>query len=300
MRVRDFRMVAALGVALIAGSVHAGEAPATGVSQTSRPSPTAAPPLTAATPPQAPATKLREPDVIYVPTPQNVVDAMLKMANVTAKDVVYDLGSGDGRIPITAAEKYGARGVGIDINPERIKEANANLAKSKAGDKVRFLNQDLFETDLSPATVITLYLLPALNMKLRPQLLSMRPGTRIVSHSFSMEDWEADEISTLDGRRAYFWIVPANVMGSWSLDAGGQRHDMTLEQTFQKASGTLALGPIHAGLRDVKLRGTAISFSYVDQNKVRRDFTGRVNGGKMEGSFRDEKGAEGKWTATKK
>ena len=113
MWVRDFRMVAALGVALIAGSVHAGEAPATGVSQTSRPSPTAAPPLTAATPPQAPATKLREPDVIYVPTPQNVVDAMLKMANVTAKDVVYDLGSGDGRIPITAAEKYGARGVGM-------------------------------------------------------------------------------------------------------------------------------------------------------------------------------------------
>jgi hypothetical protein len=137
-------------------------------------------------------------------------------------------------------------------------------------------------------------------MKLRPQILSMRPGTRIASHSFSMEDWEADEISTLDGRRAYFWVVPANVMGNWNLDAGGQRLEVTLEQTFQKVSGTLALGPIHAGLRDVKLRGTAISFAYVDQNRVRRDFTGRVSGARMEGSFRDEKGAEGKWSATKK
>jgi hypothetical protein len=137
-------------------------------------------------------------------------------------------------------------------------------------------------------------------MKLRPQLLSMRPGTRVVSHSFSMEDWEADEISTLDGRRAYFWLVPANVMGSWSVDAGGQKIEMALEQTFQKVSGTVSLGAIHAGLRDARLRGANISFAYLDQNAARRDFSGRVTGGKMEGSFRDEKGAEGKWSATKK
>jgi SAM-dependent methyltransferase len=206
MRVRDFSMVAALGVALIAGSAYAGQSSA-GAPQTSRAA-MAAPPLTAATPSQAPATKLREPDVIYVPTPQNVVDAMLKMANVTAKDVVYDLGSGDGRIPITAAEKYGASGVGIDINPERIKEANANLAKSKAGDKVRFLNQDLFETDLSPATVITLYLLPSLNQKLIPKLKQLKPGTRIVSHSFDMgTDWPPEKTEDVQGRMIYYWTI---------------------------------------------------------------------------------------------
>src|SRR5918993_4227958 len=134
---------------------------------------------------QAGAT-LRNPDVIYVPTPPEVVDAMLALAKVSAKDVVYDLGSGDGRIPIAAAEKYGARAVGIDINPERIKEANANLAKSKVRDKVQFLNQDLFETDISEATVVTLYLLESLNIKLIPKLKALKPGTRIVSHSFSM------------------------------------------------------------------------------------------------------------------
>jgi Methyltransferase domain len=243
-------------------------------------------------------------DVIWVPTPDDVVERMLVMAQVTPNDLVWDLGAGDGKIAIMAAKKFGARAVGIEYNADMVKHANENAQKAgvagTGAGKAVIRHGDIFATDFTQATVIALYLLPALNMKLRPQLLSMRPGTRVVSHSFSMEDWEADEISTLDGRRAYFWIVPANVMGNWNLDAGGQHLDMTLEQTFQKVSGTFALGPIHAGLRDVKLRGTAISFSYVDQNRVRRDFTGRVSGAKMEGSFRDEKGAEGKWTATKK
>jgi Methyltransferase domain len=243
-------------------------------------------------------------DVIWVPTPDDVVERMLIMAQVTPNDFVWDLGAGDGKIAIMAAKKFGARAIGIEYNPDMVKHANENAQQAGVAGtgqgKATIRHGDIFATDFTQATVVTLYLLPALNMKLRPQLLSMRPGTRIVSHSFSMEDWEADEISTLDGRRAYFWIVPANVMGGWNLDAGGQRNEMALEQTFQKVSGTLALGPIHAGLRDLKLRGTAISFSYVDQNKVRRDFTGRVNGARMEGTFRDEKGAEGKWTATKK
>ena len=243
-------------------------------------------------------------DVIWVPTPDDVVERMLVMAQVTPNDLVRDLGAGDGKIAIMAAKKFGARAVGIEYNADMVKHANENAQKAgvagTGAGKAVIRHGDIFASDFTQATVITLYLLPALNMKLRPQLLSMRPGTRVVSHSFSMEDWEADEISTLDGRRAYFWIVPANVMGNWNLDAGGQHLDMTLEQTFQKVSGTFALGPIHAGLRDVKLRGTAISFSYVDQNRVRRDFTGRVSGAKMEGSFHDEKGAEGKWTATKK
>lgn len=152
--------------------------------------------------------KLRDPDVIYVPTPQEVVDAMLAMASVTSKDVVYDLGSGDGRIPITAAQKHGARGVGIDINPERIKEANENLAKAKVGDKVKFLNQDLFETDLKEATVITLYLLPSLNVKLMPTLKKLKPGTRIVSHSFDMgSEWPPEKTQDVNGRTIYYWTI---------------------------------------------------------------------------------------------
>ena len=151
---------------------------------------------------------LRQPDVIYVPTPQEVVEAMLQIATVTAKDVVYDLGSGDGRIPITAAQKYGATAIGIDINPERIKEANDNLAKANVGDKVKFLNQDLFETDLTPATVITLYLLPALNVKLMPALKKLKPGTRIVSHSFDMGSaWPPDKSEDVNGRKIHYWVV---------------------------------------------------------------------------------------------
>jgi SAM-dependent methyltransferase len=151
---------------------------------------------------------LRDPDVVYVPTPQEVVDAMLELAKVSAADVVYDLGSGDGRIPITAAKRYGARGVGIDINPIRVEEAKQNLAVAGVGDKVRFLHQDLFETDLRPATVITLYLLPSLNAKLMPTLQKLKPGTRIVSHSFGMPpEWPPDETRVVGGKTILLWIV---------------------------------------------------------------------------------------------
>ena len=151
----------------------------------------------------------RTPDVPYVPTPQDVVDAMLKMAKVTKNDVIYDLGSGDGRIVITAAKKYGAKGVGIDINPERIKEANVNARNAKVTDKVKFVEGDLFEMDFRKATVVTLYLLPAINLKLRPQLLEqLKPGTRIVSHAFDMGDWEPEQTITVNGSTIYFWTVP--------------------------------------------------------------------------------------------
>ena len=239
-------------------------------------------------------------DVIWVPSPDDVVDRMLTMAQVTASDFVIDLGSGDGKIAIAAAKKFGARALGIEYNPDMVKLSQDNARAAGVAEKASFRRADIFATDFSQATVVTMYLLPALNMKLRPQLLSMRPGTRVASHSFSMEDWEADEIATLDGRRAYFWVVPANVMGGWVLEAGGQKNDVNIEQTFQKIQGTVALGPIHAGLRDARLRGAGITFAYVDGAGVRRDFTGTVSGGKMEGSFRDQKGAEGRWSATKK
>lgn len=153
---------------------------------------------------------LRRPDVIFVPTPQNVVDAMLELAKVGPGDVVYDLGCGDGRLVITAA-KRGARAVGIDINPERIEESQVNAREAGVTDQVEFLNEDLFEADISDATVVTLYLLRSLNLKLQPKLFrELKPGTRIVSHSFDMGDWEPEEEMSIEGRRIYFWTIPEN------------------------------------------------------------------------------------------
>jgi SAM-dependent methyltransferase len=160
---------------------------------------------------QQTAAPLRSPDVIFVPTPQEVVDAMLKLAKVGPNDVVYDLGSGDGRTPITAARVYGARGVGIDIDPQRIREANENLkaAGPEVAAKVRFLNQDLFTTDISEATVVTLYLLPSLNLKLIPKLnKELKPGTRVVSHAFDMGDIKPQQTQNINGRTIYFWTIP--------------------------------------------------------------------------------------------
>jgi len=151
----------------------------------------------------------RRPDVIFVPTPEAVVEAMLQVANVQKGDVVYDLGCGDGRIPVTAARKYGARGFCYDIDPQRIKEANENVAKNNVGNLVTVVHADLFETDLSPATVVTLYLLPSLNVKLMPKLMKeLKPGTRIVSHAFDMGDWTPEKELDVDGRKVYFWTIP--------------------------------------------------------------------------------------------
>ena len=151
----------------------------------------------------------RRPDVIYVPTPEPVVEAMVQVANVTSKDVVYDLGCGDGRIPVAAARKYGAHGVCIDIDPDRIKDANANVAKNNVGNLVRVVQGDLFQQDLSEASVVTLYLLPSLNVKLMPKLLKeLKPGTRIVSHTFDMGDWKPEKELDVDGRKVYYWTIP--------------------------------------------------------------------------------------------
>lgn len=240
-------------------------------------------------------------DVIWVPTPDDVVDRMLHMAQVSANDLVYDLGAGDGKIVIAAAKKFGARAVGIEYNPDMAKYAQAQVEKAGVAGRAKIVQGDIFATDFSQATVVTMYLLPALNLKLRPQILAMRPGTRVVSHSFTMDDWEPDEASSMDGRRAYFWVVPANVQGRWALEAGSERLDVAFEQKFQKIEGTVALGPkLEAGLREPRLRGFHISFALVDANGVRRDYTGRVTGNRMEGSFRTEAGAEGRWVAVKR
>jgi hypothetical protein len=244
-------------------------------------------------------------DVIWVPTPDEVVERMLRMAQVTANDYVIDLGAGDGKIAIMAAKKFGARSLGIEYNPDMAKHAQGNVEKAGVAGRARIVQGDIFASDFTKATVLTMYLLPALNLKLRPQILAMRPGTRVVSHSFNMDDWEPDEVSSLDGRRAYFWLVPASVAGTWAFEATGggatEKSDLSLEQRFQKIDGSLALGgQVQAGLRDARLRGFNISFSYVDGASVRRDLSGRVSGNRMEGSYRTDNGIEGRWTATKK
>ena len=157
----------------------------------------------------------RRPEVPYVPTPNEVVEAMLRLAQVSKNDVVYDLGCGDGRIVIAAAQKFGALGVGVDIDPERIKECNENARKAGVTERVKFLQQDLFDTDLSEATVVTLYLLPDVNLRLRPKLLhDLKPGTRIVSHAFDMGDWKPEKVVNVSGeemeRTIYYWVVPSS------------------------------------------------------------------------------------------
>jgi len=243
-------------------------------------------------------------DVIWVPTPDEVVERMLRMAQVTANDYVVDLGAGDGKIAIAAAKLFGARALGIEYNPEMAKHAQRNAEKAGVAGKARIVQGDIFASDFTQATVVTMYLLPALNLKLRPTILAMRPGTRVVSHSFTMDDWEADETSSMDGRRAYFWVVPANVAGAWTLEMSGggasEKMELTVEQRYQKIEGTLGLGPVQAGLREARLRGFNITFSYVDAKSVRRDLAGRVSGARMEGSFRSDNGTEGRWSATRK
>jgi hypothetical protein len=243
-------------------------------------------------------------DVIWVPTPDDVVDRMLRMAQTTAGDFVVDLGSGDGKIVIAAAKKFGARSLGVEFNPDMVKLSQRNADAAGVAQRATFRQADIFATDYSQATVVTLYLLPSLNLKLRPQLLSMRPGTRVVSHSFDMDDWQADEISVVEGKRAHLWIVPASVQGGWTSEvmvAGSpRRYDLNFDQRYQTIRGTVSLGTVLAGLREAYLRGPQISFSYVDDQGVRRDFSGAVTGSRMEGGYRADNGSDGRWSATRK
>lgn len=230
-------------------------------------------------------------DVVWVPTPQVLVDKMLDMAKVTSKDYVIDLGSGDGRTVITAA-KRGAKALGIEYNPEMVELSKRNAAKEGVTDKATFMKADLFESDFSHATVITMFLLPSINMKLRPKILDLKPGTRIVANSFDMEDWKPDETAKVDGCSnwctAYLWIVPAKVGGTWNLSQG----ELTLKQTFQMISGTLRSGNNTAQITNGKLNGDQITFTAGGAQ-----YTGHVNGNSIEGTVKG--GSNGKWRATR-
>ena len=239
-------------------------------------------------------------DVIWVPTPDDLVERMLRMAQTTPNDFVVDLGSGDGRTVIAAAKRFGARALGIEYNSEMVDLSTRNAAREGVTAKAKFVRGDIFETDFSQATVVTMYLLPGLNVKLRPRILDMKPGTRVVSHQFNMDDWQPDETTNLDGRRAYFWLVPARVQGNWRVQSGGDAWDLALEQKYQVLEGSVKLGAINAGLRETRLKGEKVDFAFVDAAGVKREFTGRVSGDTMEGTVKPENGAEARWTASKR
>ncbi|MEX2128862.1 MAG: class I SAM-dependent methyltransferase [Xanthobacteraceae bacterium] len=221
-------------------------------------------------------------DVHFVATPEEVVDRMLAMAKVTDKDFVIDLGSGDGRIVIAAAKKYGARGMGVDLDPQRIAEARANLQKAGVGDKVEFRQQNLFETDLSKATVLTMYLLPRLNLQLRPALLDLKPGTRLASHAFDMGEWRPERHEKIDGRDAYFWVVPAKVRGRWQVENGGRKFELELTQQYQQIEGVARFGDRTLLLRETSLRGDEIRFVLEIEDGKPELFRGRVNGNRID------------------
>ena len=230
-------------------------------------------------------------DVVWVPTPQALVDKMLDLTKVTSSDYVMDLGSGDGRTVITAA-KRGATALGVEYNPDMVALSQRNATREGVANRATFVKADLFETDFSKATVVTMFLLPSINITLRPKLLDMRPGTRIASNSFDMEDWQPDETATIPACtqwcRALLWIVPAKVQGSWRSPQG----EIALTQKFQVLSGTLSAG----GAKDAiegKLSGDQITFK-----TARAQYSGRVNGDMMSGTVTSA-GATSSWQATR-
>jgi SAM-dependent methyltransferase len=245
----------------------------------------------------------KKPDVEYVPTPPDVVAEMLRLVAVTPTDVVYDLGCGDGRVVITAAKRYQARGVGIDIDPQRIRESRANARRAGVANRVKFLQQDLFETDIREATVVALYLLPELNRKLRPKLLSdLRPGTRIVSHDFDMGDWRPDQVIYVPGstyeHSVYYWVIPANVDGAWQMSLpapmGEQRHLLRIQQRYQEVRGTVSTAGEAILISNATLTGDHLRFTVmtaIQGAAAKMSFDGRISGDAMRGSVDVQGGA---------
>jgi SAM-dependent methyltransferase len=225
-------------------------------------------------------------DVVWVPTGNELLANMLKTAKVTSNDLVYDLGSGDGRIAIAAAKDFGARAIGIEFNPEMAKLAQRNADRSGVSDRVKIINGDIFKEDFSKATVITMYLLPDLNIALRPTILKMKPGTRVTSHAFNMGDWEADiEIDT--PAKAYYWVVPAQVAGEWLITGmEPARTTLKLSQHYQKIGGTLQIGNDSQPLLNPKLDGSTLSFTYLDRDKSAHFVRMAVDSNEIKGLYK--------------
>jgi SAM-dependent methyltransferase len=227
-------------------------------------------------------------DVIWMPTGGELVTLMLKTAKVTPNDLVYDLGAGDGKIAIAAAKEFGARAIGIEYNPDMAAFAQRNVVRAGVSDRAKIINGDIFKEDFSKATVVTMYLLPDLNLKLRPILLKMKPGTRVVSHAFTMGDWEPDqEIEA--GQRGYYWIVPANVAGDWVIEGIDTQNKtvLNLAQRYQRVGGTLTLGGKTQAILNPSLEGDQLSFAYIDRRDKLHNVKLTINGSQLKG---DSKG----------
>jgi hypothetical protein len=232
-------------------------------------------------------------DVPYVPTPQEVVDRMLQLGKIRAGEYHIDLGSGDGRIAVTSASKHGARSFGVDLNPVRIEEARANAKKANVSDRAIFELKNLFETDISKADLVTMYLLPSVNIELRPKVLrDMWPGTRIVSHAFDMGDWQPDHRESVIGRTVYLWIVPARVEGRWAIE-GSHPFTVTIQQKYQEISGTADIGGKSVPLRDASLSGAEFGFA-IDINGMPHRFQGIVSGDRIDGRRNEWRAARAK------
>jgi precorrin-6B methylase 2 len=236
---------------------------------------------------EKPGMKWPELDVPYQPSSEGIITAMLKLGNVTSGDLVYDLGCGDGRIVIAAARERGARGVGVDIDPARIKESNENAAAAGVTHLVSFYVQDFFKTDISRATAMMLYLYPHINLRLRPKLLTeLKPGTRIVSNTYNMGEWREDAKEWVEGYEVYVYIVPANVTGEWRWIWEGRRLLLTLTQKFQKVQGSLTIGKETLPITSVSLKGDALALSVersLRGTKETISFAGRVSGNSIAG-----------------
>jgi len=233
-------------------------------------------------------------DVIWVPTPDELVNRMLTMAKVTPKDYVVDLGAGDGKIAIAAGKNFGATALGIEYNPDMARLAQCYVQAEGVGNKVKVIQGDIFKEDFSKATVVTMYLLPELNLRLRPILLAMKPGTRVTSHQFTMGEWEPDEKADIEYRSAYLWIVPAKVEGRWTFSEEGGKPSFTaeLKQQFQRISGEANAAGSKNPLVGATLRGEEIKFAFNDAKGQTRTLTGTVRGNEITGTLRGPGTAE--------
>jgi len=233
--------------------------------------------------------RLRQPgkDVMWLPTPDAMVTRMLEAAKVTKGDVVYDLGAGEGRIPIAAARQFGASAVGIEYDPALAALARRNAERAGVADTAKIVTGDIFKEDFSKATVVTMYLLPDLNFQLRPQLLAMKPGTRVVSHMWDMGEWEPDEEFVAAGSEAFLWIVPAKVAGRWTLrDEGGWEAEASITQKFQRIGGTLTVRGKSQPLLGAYVNGTTLGFTFEDSDGAIRSVRVQVSGDRLAGQLR--------------
>lgn len=237
-------------------------------------------------------------DVPYVPTPDDAVAKMLEMGEVGPRDTIIDLGSGDGRIAIAAVRDRGAQtAMGVDIDPARVKEANANARKAKVEGRVTFKKQDLFKTDISKASVLTMYLLPDVNLKMRPVILDkLAPGSRVVSHAFTMGEWESDRHEMVDGRSLYLWIVPAKAAGTWQVQSPQGPFSITLQQQFQKVQATAERDGKTLPVSAATLRGPELRFTLDDGGKPHQ-YVGVIEGDRM--LARTGEGLQADWQATR-